>query len=271
MNILYSLLAAEGRNGDTELAHVTPEEKALLQSRGGAGSINPKTGLKEFYEGYEQGDYNERGWSEDMKTNKEKVAKLINTYGLGGEEFWNNLSSHEKQNYLNTGQMPANMLYGGTDYYQEAVQSGDFTTDDLLDMSENELAAFTQNIYKGDTNNASFRMGDFRRYMPGGYDWHEEQDVYGEAGKDISKIGETAQSSLLNLFQGQQKRQAQRGFAATGNPMVDRQRENIFSGIQQDTTNRWDTTIAAVTTLREDYHTEWEDALFDWIDLTNDG
>ena len=48
MNILYSLLAAQGRNGDTELAHVTPEEQALLKSRGGAGTINPKTGLKEF-------------------------------------------------------------------------------------------------------------------------------------------------------------------------------------------------------------------------------
>jgi len=37
-----------GRNDDTMLAHITPEEAVLLQSRGGAGSINPMTGLPEY-------------------------------------------------------------------------------------------------------------------------------------------------------------------------------------------------------------------------------
>tara|TARA_R100000808_G_scaffold410_3_gene2206 strand:+ start:14769 stop:16010 length:1242 start_codon:yes stop_codon:yes gene_type:complete len=42
-------LASMGRYGDTELAHVTPHEKALLKSLGGAGTTNPRTGLKEYY------------------------------------------------------------------------------------------------------------------------------------------------------------------------------------------------------------------------------
>ena len=37
-----------GRNGDTELAHVNPQEKAILKAVGGSGSINPHTGLKEY-------------------------------------------------------------------------------------------------------------------------------------------------------------------------------------------------------------------------------
>jgi hypothetical protein len=37
-----------GRDGDTVLAHITPAEAALLKSRGGAGTINPKTGLPEY-------------------------------------------------------------------------------------------------------------------------------------------------------------------------------------------------------------------------------
>jgi hypothetical protein len=37
-----------GRNDDTMLAHITPEEALLLQSRGGEGSINPATGLPEY-------------------------------------------------------------------------------------------------------------------------------------------------------------------------------------------------------------------------------
>ena len=45
----YENLASKGRYGDTMLAHITPEEAALLKARGGAGTINPQTGLPEFY------------------------------------------------------------------------------------------------------------------------------------------------------------------------------------------------------------------------------
>jgi membrane-associated protease RseP (regulator of RpoE activity) len=41
-------LASYGRDGDTMLAHINPEEAALLKSRGGSGTINPNTGLPEF-------------------------------------------------------------------------------------------------------------------------------------------------------------------------------------------------------------------------------
>jgi hypothetical protein len=41
-------LAAKGRGGDSILAHITPEEAAMLRRRGGAGTINPATGLPEF-------------------------------------------------------------------------------------------------------------------------------------------------------------------------------------------------------------------------------
>jgi hypothetical protein len=42
-------LRDQGRFGDTELAHVNPEEEALLRSLGGSGTINPGTGLREYY------------------------------------------------------------------------------------------------------------------------------------------------------------------------------------------------------------------------------
>jgi len=42
-------IASYGRNGDTMLAHITPGEARLLQRRGGAGTINPYTGLPEFF------------------------------------------------------------------------------------------------------------------------------------------------------------------------------------------------------------------------------
>jgi len=48
-NNQYNNLASKGRYGDTMLAHINPQEAALLKSMGGAGTINPQTGLREFY------------------------------------------------------------------------------------------------------------------------------------------------------------------------------------------------------------------------------
>jgi hypothetical protein len=42
-------LAAMGRGGDTMLAHITPQEAMMLKRMGGSGTINPYTGLPEFF------------------------------------------------------------------------------------------------------------------------------------------------------------------------------------------------------------------------------
>ena len=42
-------IADYGRNGDTMLAHITPAEARMLRRRGGSGTINPDTGLPEFF------------------------------------------------------------------------------------------------------------------------------------------------------------------------------------------------------------------------------
>jgi len=44
-------LAQMGRNGDTMLAHITPSEARMLRRNGGSGTINPMTGLPEFFLG----------------------------------------------------------------------------------------------------------------------------------------------------------------------------------------------------------------------------
>ena len=45
---LYADIAGMGDGGDTELAHVNLKEVAILKAHGGAGTINPRTGLVEF-------------------------------------------------------------------------------------------------------------------------------------------------------------------------------------------------------------------------------
>jgi hypothetical protein len=42
-------LRQQGRGGDTMLAHINPQEAALLKRMGGSGTINPATGLPEFF------------------------------------------------------------------------------------------------------------------------------------------------------------------------------------------------------------------------------
>jgi len=42
-------LASKGRYGDTMLAHINPQEAAVLKAMGGSGTINPRTGLREYF------------------------------------------------------------------------------------------------------------------------------------------------------------------------------------------------------------------------------
>lgn len=57
--LMAEALRRMGRRGDTVLAHITPEEADMLMQAGGAGSINPDTGLPEFarrgYSDFEDG------------------------------------------------------------------------------------------------------------------------------------------------------------------------------------------------------------------------
>jgi hypothetical protein len=52
INCLLEQIKKKGRNGDTELAHVNPLEAIMLKKMGGSGSINPKTGLREYKGGF---------------------------------------------------------------------------------------------------------------------------------------------------------------------------------------------------------------------------
>ena len=46
-------LSEKGRHGDTEVVHVNPQEVEMLKKMGGSGTINPETGLREFFFGFD--------------------------------------------------------------------------------------------------------------------------------------------------------------------------------------------------------------------------
>lgn len=49
-------LAAMGRNGDTQLAHINDDEARMLKQAGGSGTINPRTGLHEYWFDFKPSD-----------------------------------------------------------------------------------------------------------------------------------------------------------------------------------------------------------------------
>ncbi len=77
-------LAARGQRGDTELAHVNPFEAMLLKALGGAGTRNPRTGLKQFYTSLDSPNYNVEDWY------KQAFGREAD---LGGLEYWSGQKS----------------------------------------------------------------------------------------------------------------------------------------------------------------------------------
>lgn len=63
MKGIAQLLQAQGRHGDTMLAHITPEEAGILKLLGGSGTINPDTGLPEFF--FSIGGWNPFEWVQE--------------------------------------------------------------------------------------------------------------------------------------------------------------------------------------------------------------
>ena len=79
-------IASYGRNGDTMLAHITPAEARMLRRRGGSGTINPVTGLPEFFlKKLFKGVGNAlKGIGKAVsKFLKSSVGKLVTTVALG--------------------------------------------------------------------------------------------------------------------------------------------------------------------------------------------
>ena len=78
-------IASYGRNGDTMLAHITPAEARMLRRRGGSGTINPVTGLPEFFFKLFKGVGNALKGIGKAVSNflKSSVGKLVTTVALG--------------------------------------------------------------------------------------------------------------------------------------------------------------------------------------------
>lgn len=74
----------KGRNGDSMLAHISPMEAAMLKNAGGSGTINPKTGLPEFFFRGIRNFFKNPGKTikKTIKNPKRTIADLISTAAI---------------------------------------------------------------------------------------------------------------------------------------------------------------------------------------------
>ena len=131
---LAQLLRSKGRGKDTILAHINPQEAALLKRAGGSGSINPETGLPEFQEDYGNFggdtpiDYGDLGYDTPVyyggvEQSPQEVAATYPDLYPGGT-----LPEYGQVDYLN---LPSNLVGSDQDainkYYAQG--GGDYTGD----------------------------------------------------------------------------------------------------------------------------------------------
>ena len=83
---IAALLQSKGRRGDSILAHITPREAALLRAQGGSGTINPETGLQEFYEEDFNADFGMQYGTAPMDTSQFDFAQAPATESLYADE-----------------------------------------------------------------------------------------------------------------------------------------------------------------------------------------
>jgi hypothetical protein len=101
----YKNLASKGRYGDTMLAHINPQEAGLLKSMGGAGTINPQTGLREFY----------------YRAPKIETPSALQAQGINSEQVipQSVIDALPKQLQTQTIQVPKGIQGGG--FYEQTV------------------------------------------------------------------------------------------------------------------------------------------------------
>lgn len=151
-----------GRFGDTDIVHVNEAEKAMLKAAGGAGTINPGTGLREYYrpedsetltnwpEGYEQLDLRHDRTQESLT---EAEVQALYAYapdpGAGYMQPWIFGFAHyvDYQTYTSSNVDLAGLAYiiwttptypreywAFTVFYRDGTEAGTFWTDETVDL-----------------------------------------------------------------------------------------------------------------------------------------
>jgi len=148
INCLLEQIKKKGRNGDTELAHVNPLEAIMLKKMGGSGSINPDTGLPEyFFRGVRNFIKNPgKTISKTFKNPKRTIADTIGTAAaIFGGPLGGALGGAARSAIRGDGENP---LYGalkGAGYGTALPMVGNLAGQGLTKLGANSIGQALQN------------------------------------------------------------------------------------------------------------------------------
>ena len=148
INCLLKQIKKKGRNGDTELAHVNPLEAMMLKKMGGSGSINPDTGLPEFFFRGVRNFFKNPGKtiSKTFKNPKRTIADTIGTAAaIFGGPLGGALGGAARSAIRGDGENP---LYGalkGAGYGTALPMVGNLAGQGLTKLGANSIGQALQN------------------------------------------------------------------------------------------------------------------------------
>lgn len=249
MNSLLDI-AMQGRSGDTEfrvvkneLAHVNPMEAQLIDQHGGlgeqvvseigSGTINPYTGLREYYEPkygvatdawQASTEYGDWSWDWNWDT------------GSGYYGFWKSDEAIEEENRVKAMK----------ESFDKGI--GDFKGLNFATMTADQRRAAVTELMG--ENTTSWEMDKyFSKYDP-----TKELEAHKATTGEMRDVGQQTNVSLLDLMTQQKGQRAKSGFASTGNPMVDRQRQDIFAASGDAIGRQWDSFLNQRRDLQNEYN-----------------
>jgi hypothetical protein len=126
-------LAAKGTNGDTMLAHINPQEAAMLKRAGGSGDINPNTGLASFGYGSDS--------SNDSRPERGETGTVSSGEGPGS--YSRNESSYSSSDHGGGRDIQAARDFENSTRAAEAQKAADVARDQSLDEAV-KTAAWNQ-------------------------------------------------------------------------------------------------------------------------------
>jgi len=139
---LAQILRSKGRKGDTILAHITPKEAARLKRDGGSGTINPDTGLPEFFDDFGIDTYTPMTFDTPVET---PVSTPVEANYPVQDQSFRQSEITSLNNYAQ--QMPES--YGQTFGLADIPAAGAYETSGFSDYARNLFGGGQGNIPTG--------------------------------------------------------------------------------------------------------------------------
>ena len=196
-------IAMKGRFGDTELAHVNPREKAMLKAMGGSGTINPDTGLREYFD-----------FEKLLKTGQDIIGEgswLMNV--IPGAKKWQDKMQNamgEFETKLKEEKFE-DAMYGGDGV--EGIKDRDFVTEGVTPELLEDLGLDPEDTKYFDD-----------------YDMEKEDRLKRQYDIRDADTTASAQTGLFGLLSTSNLASARQGFEGAGNYPLELQKQRMLSG-----------------------------------------